>query len=76
MITVAIAEDHQALIDGIQSYLEYEDDISIVGHANDGEQLLELLDKRPAKIVLSDIRMPKVDGIAAAKIIQKKFPET
>ncbi len=76
MITVAIAEDHQALIDGIQSYLDYEDDIKIVGHANDGAQLLELVEKRPPNIVLCDIRMPKVDGIATAKIIQKKFPQT
>lgn len=76
MITVAIAEDHQALIDGIQSYLEYEDDIKIVGHANDGEQLLEFVEKRPPNIVLCDIRMPKIDGIAAAKIIQKKYPKT
>lgn len=76
MITVAIAEDHQALIDGIQSYLEYEEDITIVGHANDGEQLLELVEKRPPNIVLCDIRMPKVDGIAAAKVIQKQYPQT
>lgn len=76
MITVVIAEDHQALIDGIQSYLEYEDDIKIVGHANDGEQLLEIVMKRPPNIVLCDIRMPKIDGIAAAKIIQKKYPQT
>ncbi|WP_273566076.1 response regulator [Maribacter halichondriae] len=76
MITVAIAEDHQALIDGIQSYLEYEDDITIVGHANDGETLLELVEKRNPTLVLCDIRMPKVDGIAAAKIIQEKYPNT
>ncbi len=76
MITVTIAEDHQALIDGIQSYLEYEDDIKIVGHANDGQQLLELIKKRPPDIVLCDIRMPKVDGIAATKIIQKNYPQT
>lgn len=76
MITVAIAEDHQALIDGIQSYLEYEDDISIVGHANDGEALLELVEKRNPTLVLCDIRMPKVDGIAATKIIQKEYPNT
>jgi two-component system nitrate/nitrite response regulator NarL len=76
MIRVAIAEDHQALIDGIQSYLEYEDDISIVGHANDGEQLLELIEKRQTDMVLCDIRMPKIDGIAVAKIIQKEHPDT
>jgi len=76
MITVAIAEDHQALIDGIQSYLEYEDDIKIVGHANDGEELLALINKRPPNLVLCDIRMPKIDGIAAAKIIRKDYPDT
>jgi two-component system nitrate/nitrite response regulator NarL len=76
MITVAIAEDHQALIDGIQSYLEYEDDISIVGHANDGQQLLNMIENRPPNIVLCDIRMPKVDGIAATRVIQKKYPNT
>jgi len=76
MITLAIAEDHQALIDGIQSYLEYEDDITIVGHANDGQELLELIKKRPPNLVLCDIRMPKIDGIAAAKIIKKEYPET
>jgi two-component system nitrate/nitrite response regulator NarL len=76
MITVAIAEDHQALIDGIRSYLEYEDDISILGYANDGEQLLELIERRPPRIVLCDIRMPRIDGIAVTKIILKKFPET
>lgn len=76
MITVAIAEDHQALIDGILSYVEYEDDIKIVGHANDGEVLLEIVRKKSPGVVLCDIRMPKLDGIAAAKIIQKEQPTT
>ena len=43
MITVAIAEDHQALIDGIKSYVKYEDDIKVIGHANNGEELLKLV---------------------------------
>ena len=76
MITIAIAEDHQALIDGIQSYLEYEDDIKIVGHANDGEALLEIVSKKAPKLVLCDIRMPKIDGIAATRLITKQYPET
>ncbi|MEE9361485.1 MAG: response regulator transcription factor [Cellulophaga sp.] len=76
MITVVIAEDHQALIDGIQSYLGYEDDIRIVGQANDGEVLLEIVKKKTPKIVLCDIRMPKIDGITATTIIKKDYPET
>ncbi|WP_299245726.1 response regulator transcription factor [uncultured Aquimarina sp.] len=76
MITVAIAEDHQSLIDGIHLLLKYEDDISIVGMANDGEELLAIVRRKQPKIVLMDIRMPKIDGIAATKIIKKELPHT
>ncbi|PRX53824.1 response regulator [Flagellimonas meridianipacifica] len=76
MITVAIAEDHQALIDGIRSYIKYEDDISIVGHANNGEELLKLVRLKQPKVVLCDIRMPKLDGIEATKTILKELPYT
>lgn len=76
MITVAIAEDHQALIDGIKSYVKYEDDISVIGHANNGEELLKLVRLKQPKVVLTDIRMPKLDGIEATKQILKEFPHT
>ncbi|WP_298426047.1 response regulator transcription factor [uncultured Kordia sp.] len=74
MITVAIAEDHQALIDGIMSYLEYEEDINIIGHANDGEALLKIVRRKQPNIVICDIRMPKMDGIIATSLIKKEFP--
>ncbi len=74
MITVAIAEDHQSLVDGIELLLKYEDDITIVGMANDGEHLLEIVRKKQPKVVLTDIKMPKIDGIAATRIIKKEFP--
>lgn len=74
MITVAIAEDHQALIDGIVSYLEYEDDITIVGQANHGKDLLDIVRKKKPKVVVCDIRMPKMDGVVATTHIKKEFP--
>lgn len=76
MITLAIAEDHQALIDGIKSYVRYEDDIHVIGQANDGEELLKLVRLKQPKVVLCDIRMPKMDGIEATKIILSEFPHT
>lgn len=76
MITVAIAEDHQALIDGIKSYIRHEDDITIVGQANNGEELLHLVRLKQPQVVLCDIRMPILDGIEATKMIQKEFPQT
>lgn len=76
MITIAIAEDHQALIDGILSYLRYEDDIKVLGTANNGETLLKLVRLKQPKVVLCDIRMPILDGIEATKTILKEFPNT
>ena len=70
MIKLAIAEDHQSLIDGIKLLLEYEQDISIVGTANDVEALLEIVAKKRSTVVLTDIRMPKIDGIEATKQIK------
>ncbi|MCB0463586.1 MAG: response regulator transcription factor [Flavobacteriaceae bacterium] len=74
MIKLAIAEDHQAIIDGILLLLEYEEDISIVGTTNDGEALVDLVRKKQPDVVLTDIRMPKKGGVAATEIIKKEFP--
>ncbi len=76
MIRLAIAEDHQSLIDGIKLLLDYEDGISIVGTANDGEALLEIVERKQPNVILMDIRMPKLNGIEATKEIKKKFPHT
>ncbi|MEL7002824.1 MAG: response regulator transcription factor [Bacteroidota bacterium] len=76
MIKVIIAEDHQAFIDGIQSYLQFEKDIKVIASANDGEELLKMVDRWKPHIVLCDIRMPKLDGIGATKAIKNKFSET
>jgi two-component system nitrate/nitrite response regulator NarL len=75
-ITLIIAEDHQSLIDGLRLSLEFEDDIEVIGEANDGEKLIELVRKKRPNIVITDIRMPLCDGIAATKIITAQFPET
>jgi len=75
MINVVIAEDHQSLIDGIKIFLEYEDDIKVVGEANDGERLLEIVRLRQPDVVLTDIRMPKMDGITATRQLKKEYPD-
>ena len=76
MITIAIAEDHQALIDGMRLLFKNEPDILVVGEANDGEELIELVKNKRPSVVITDIRMPKCDGIMATKIIKEKYPET
>jgi two-component system response regulator NreC len=75
MITIVIAEDHQALMDGIHLLLKYEENISIIGMCNDGEELLNIVRKKQPHVVLTDVKMPKTDGINATKIIKKEFPQ-
>lgn len=74
MIRLAIAEDHQSLIDGLELLLKYEEDIEIVGTANDGEGLLSIVQKKEPNVVVTDIRMPKMDGIQATRLIKKEYP--
>ncbi|SFU27945.1 two-component system, NarL family, nitrate/nitrite response regulator NarL [Pustulibacterium marinum] len=74
MIRVILAEDHQALIDGIKLSLEFEDNVNVIGEANDGEALVSLVDKLRPEVVITDIRMPKCDGIAATERIKEKHP--
>lgn len=74
MIRIAIADDHQSIIDGMKMLLQYEEDIEIVGTANDGEALLEIVNLKEPNIVITDIRMPKMDGITFAEAIKKTKP--
>lgn len=74
MITVIMAEDHQMLIDGVTSFFEYNDEINIIGSVNNGEELIKLVSLKQPKLVITDIRMPIMDGIQATKIIKQKFP--
>ena len=75
-IELIIADDHQLFIDGLKSILSKELDIQIIGQANNGLEVIKLIEsgKRP-NILLTDIRMPIVDGIALTKMISKEYPD-
>ncbi|PQJ77815.1 response regulator [Polaribacter porphyrae] len=74
MITVAMAEDHQMLIDGVKSFFEYDENINIIGTVNNGQELVKLVQLKQPKLVITDIRMPIMDGIQATRIIKKSLP--
>ena len=69
-----MAEDHQMLIDGVKSFYEYDDKINIIGTVNNGDDLVKLVALKQPKLVITDIRMPIMDGIQATRIIKKKLP--
>jgi DNA-binding NarL/FixJ family response regulator len=74
-IKIIIADDHQLFIDGIKSILSKEIDINIIGEANNGLEILKLLENGlQPDIILTDIRMPIIDGVAITKILTKEYP--
>ncbi|MEM7368086.1 MAG: response regulator transcription factor [Bacteroidota bacterium] len=75
MIRIIIADDHQIFIDGIRLLLEQDTDVLIVGEAQNGWQVLDLLESDTVDIVLLDIRMPKLDGLETMGKIAERFPD-
>lgn len=67
MISVLIADDQALIRGGLRAILETEDDIEVVGEAEDGHRAIELADKLAPDVILMDIRMPALDGIESAR---------
>ena len=71
-----IADDHALLRSGIRSMLAGEADFEVVGEAADGQEALELCRRLQPDLVLMDVRMPRMDGLAATRAIKEEFPKT
>jgi DNA-binding NarL/FixJ family response regulator len=76
MIKVLLVDDQGLIRQGLRALLELESDLEIVGEAENGEQAINLVAEFQPDVVLLDIRMPIMDGVAATKEIQKRFPQT
>src|ERR1044071_5454489 len=73
-ITVLLAEDHMVVREGFRKMLELEDDLEVVGEAQDGRQALALVKKLRPAVVLMDIAMPLLNGLEAPRQVVKAFP--
>jgi DNA-binding NarL/FixJ family response regulator len=73
-IRIVLADDHEIFRDGFAVMLKKQTDIKLVGEAADGKELIEITERLMPDIVLTDIKMPKIDGIKATEIIREKFP--
>jgi NarL family two-component system response regulator LiaR len=66
-IKVLIVDDHQVVRQGLRTFLELLEDISVIGEAEDGTQAVELVRKLMPDVVLMDLVMPDMDGISATQ---------
>jgi NarL family two-component system response regulator LiaR len=75
-ITVLIVDDHAVVRQGLRTFLELDDDIEVVGEAGNGAEAVEQTRRRPPDVVLMDLVMPEMDGIAATRQIHALSPST
>ena len=75
IIKVTLAEDGDALRRSLADSLREQPDISVLGEAAEGGELVALCREMPPDVAVVDIRMPGMDGVAACKILRSELPE-
>ncbi|OMP79421.1 MULTISPECIES: response regulator transcription factor [unclassified Chitinophaga] len=73
-IRLVIADDHEIFRDGLALMLSRQPNINLVGQAGDGRELLELLETTAVDVVMTDLKMPLMDGITATRTLLQRFP--
>jgi NarL family two-component system response regulator LiaR len=74
-ISVLIVDDHAVVREGLLAFLELQDGIAVVGEASDGNEAIEQAARLLPDVILMDLVMPELDGLAAMRTIRAGTPE-
>ncbi len=74
-IKVLLADDHRLILEGIRRVLAEVEDLEVVGEAESGAQVLPLIHQTNPDLVLLDMRMPDMSGLACLDAIRQRYPE-
>lgn len=74
-IKVLIVDDHQVVRQGLRTFLELQEDVLVVGEAGDGLIAVEIVQQLEPDVILMDLVMPHLDGIAATRQIKASTPD-
>lgn len=73
-IKLGIVDDHQIVIDGLKSLLHGHDGFEVLIECTQPLQMVQLLEKKPVDILLTDVMMPGMNGAELSKAVHQKFP--
>ena len=73
-IPVLIVDDHPVVRAGLRAILETDPSLDVVGEAEDGQSALDRVGALGPRVVLMDVHMPKMDGLAATRKIKERYP--
>lgn len=76
VIDVVLADDSEHFRRGMEAVLSTDDRLRVVGVAKDGEELIDLVDRLAPDVAVVDLRMPRLDGVAATRAIRAISPVT
>lgn len=76
VIKIVLADDQPIILEGLKYIINMQEDMQIIGDANDGDEALQVILELKPNIVLMDIQMPKLNGIEVTKQVLKQLPET
>ncbi len=74
-IRILIADDHPLVVEGVRGVLETYDALQVVGTAANGEEALAAFDRETPDVVLMDLNMPGMSGLAATEILLERHPD-
>jgi len=75
MIKILIADDHKLLLDGFTSIFKSMPDLEVVATAQNGQEVLDLLEQTNIDVALLDINMPILNGVETCKKISRLYPD-
>lgn len=74
-LTLAIADDHNLFRKGVLELLKAFDEITLVADASNGAELLEKIESDLPDVVMLDLEMPEMDGVATSRYLLSKYPD-
>jgi DNA-binding NarL/FixJ family response regulator len=75
-VRILIADDHHVVRQGLRTFLSLDPALEVVGEAADGAEAVRLAQQLRPDVVLMDLVMPELDGIAATQLIRRELPDT